>query len=164
MFKKTLKLTSIVLSLATINACASPQYDPTVAYRIGGASFVSQRAVGQAGHVKIGTIIAARDVVIQSQNGSIGSLAGAAIGGLAGSKVGGGSGRIAGSILGAVAGGMAGSAIERNIRQSNGVELIIQLDDGRQMSLIQEKDFPYRTGVKVTVSQYGREFRASPLM
>lgn len=164
MFKKLLRIISLTAATAFFTACASPQYGHTVSQRIGGDSYVSQRIAGQAGHVRIGTVIAARDVIIRAENGQIGSLAGAAIGGLAGSKIGGGSGRIAGSIIGAIAGGTAGSAIERSMRESAGIELVIRLDDGRQMALVQEKDFPYRTGVKVTVSQYGREFRATPLM
>ncbi|OZB78602.1 MAG: hypothetical protein B7X29_04270 [Halothiobacillus sp. 13-55-115] len=67
----------------------------------------------------------------------IGAIGGAVVGGLLGSGVGGGLGRDLATVGGAIGGGVAGSAIEEGVTQQNGVEIVVRLDNGRTVSIVQ---------------------------
>ncbi|HSC62153.1 MAG TPA: hypothetical protein VLD35_00850, partial [Caldimonas sp.] len=48
-----------------------------------------------------------------------------------------GNGAAVATVLGAVVGGVAGNAIERDATKQNGVEIIVQLRDGRRRAVVQ---------------------------
>ena len=76
--------------------------------------------------------------------------------------MGGGSGRVVGAIAGALAGAVIGNTVEQRVRRSEGVELIVRLDSGRQIAVVQELDFPYRPGTRVNLISHGNDLRVSP--
>ncbi|MGC8697579.1 MAG: glycine zipper 2TM domain-containing protein [Halothiobacillus sp.] len=87
--------------------------------------------------VQYGTIERLRGVQIAGSQSPVGMIGGAVVGGLLGSGVGGGLGRDLATVGGAIAGGVAGSAIENNVTQQNGVEIVVRLDNGRTVSIVQ---------------------------
>lgn len=102
--------------------------------------------------VYFGTVLNAADVNIQTETkGVVGGIAGAVLGGVVGSTIGGGSGRAVATTAGALGGAAAGSAIEGNMNIKPGVELEVELDDGRLMIIVQEKDDEYAVGDRIRV-------------
>jgi len=94
------------------------------------------RAVQQ---VKYGVVEDVRLVKIEGTKSPVGSISGAAVGGIAGSSIGGGKGQAIATVLGAVAGGLAGSAAEEAITRTQGVELVIRLEQsGELIAIVQE--------------------------
>ena len=81
----------------------------------------------------------------------MGAVGGAALGGVAGSTIGRGRGQVAGAIGGAVLGGLAGSAIEENATRQPGLEITVQLDNGRMVAVTQAADEPFYPGDRVRV-------------
>ncbi len=97
----------------------------------------SQNNAMQMQTVQYGTIESLRGVQIAGTQSPLGMIGGAVVGGLLGSGVGGGLGRNLATVGGAIAGGVAGSAIENNVTQQNGVEIVVRLDNGRTVSIVQ---------------------------
>lgn len=118
----------------------------------------------QAQEVQYGTIQSIRPVKINGKesNLGVGSIGGAALGGIAGSQIGGGWGRAAGAVGGAVVGGLAGNAIEGKVREQNGIEIQVKLDNGRQLSIVQASEKGFSVGQRVRVLGSGRDARVSP--
>ena len=115
------------------------------------------RSVGEVNHTATGTVIGAREVIIDGRRSPIGTGAGAIIGGVAGSHIGGSRDEnVIGAVAGAVLGGIAGRAIERNVRRQPGVEYTIRGDDGDVFTIVQGTDGPFiREGDRVSII-YGR--------
>ena len=72
-----------------------------------------------------------------------GAVAGAAIGGTAGSA-------ILGGVLGAVGGAIAGTAIDQNSTR-RGIEVVVQKDDGSQVTIAQRDDGDVQMGDRVVI-------------
>lgn len=122
----------------------------------------SRSEVGRAAEVRQGTIQSLRTVRIEGTGSPVGTTAGALLGGIAGSSVGGGTGRRAATVVGAVGGGMAGAAAEELATRSDGIEFIIQLDNGRTLAVVQEPDgTPWQIGQRVRVLEIGGRYRVS---
>ena len=101
-----------------------------------------------------GTVLRVADVKIQTEtSGAVGAVAGAVMGGMVGSTIGGGGGKRVATTAGALGGAAAGSAAEQKLKTKAGVELEVELDDGRLMVIVQEKDDQYRVGDRIRVIQ-----------
>jgi len=99
-----------------------------------------------------GTVLNVADVNIQTETkGVVGGIAGAVLGGVVGSTIGGGSGRTVATTAGALGGAAAGSKIEEKSKIKPGVELEVELDDGRIRVIVQEKDDEYAVGDRIRV-------------
>lgn len=96
--------------------------------------------VQSAQEVQLGTVVMLHEVLIEGTKTNIGTAAGAAVGTIAArnrrNSIG---GQIAG-VIGAVIGGMAGAAAEEAITRKKGLELTVELDNGRTISVVQEAD------------------------
>jgi outer membrane lipoprotein SlyB len=103
--------------------------------------------------VYYGTVLAVADVTIAGQESGAGAVGGAVVGGIVGSTIGGGRGRRLATTGGALAGAAAGSAAERSASQKAGLEIEVELDDGRIMVIVQEKDDEYAVGDRVRIVQ-----------
>ncbi len=102
--------------------------------------------------VYYGTVLNVADVKIQTETkGVVGGIAGAVLGGVVGSTIGGGSGRTVATTVGALGGAAAGSKIEEKTKIKPGVELEVELDDGRIRVIVQEKDDEYAVGDRIRV-------------
>ncbi len=105
----------------------------------------------EAQDVRLGYVESVRQVLIEGTKSGVGTVGGAALGGLAGSTIGKGRGQVAGAIGGAVLGGLAGSAIEENATRQPGLEITVQLDNGRMLAVTQAADEPFYPGDRVRV-------------
>ena len=118
----------------------------------------------QVQSVEFGTVEDTRFVVIEGTKSPIGTIAGAAVGGVAGSSVGGGKGAQVAAVIGAVAGGLAGAAAEEGLTKSQGVELVIRMNDSdKVISVVQgyEANNPLQIGDKVRILYVNGETRVA---
>ncbi|MCB1615435.1 MAG: glycine zipper 2TM domain-containing protein [Pseudomonadales bacterium] len=90
--------------------------------------------------VQEGTVIAVKPVVIEGSRSVAGQAAGAVIGGVSGHAVGGGSGQNLATAVGAVAGSVLGQMTEERLTRAQGLELLVRLNNGETIAVIQESD------------------------
>ncbi|MFZ0130935.1 MAG: glycine zipper 2TM domain-containing protein [Desulfobacterales bacterium] len=96
-----------------------------------------------------GTVLRVSDVQIQGNQTGVGAVGGAVVGGIVGSTIGGGRGRTLATTGGALAGAAGGSAIEQRRATRPGLEIEVELDDGRIMVIVQERDDDFVVGDRV---------------
>jgi len=101
--------------------------------------------------VRFGVVESVRPVRISPHDTGVGTAGGAALGAVAGSNVGGGNGQIAGAIGGAILGGIIGNSIEHSANEQQGLEITVQLDSGRYISVVQGAEEPFRPGERVRI-------------
>jgi outer membrane lipoprotein SlyB len=112
--------------------------------------------------VKTGVVEGVRQVRLEGTDSKVGSIAGGVVGGVAGSEVGGGKGAAVGAVLGAVAGGVAGAAAEEAITRKPGIEIIVRLDAGRTIAVVQEDTGEtFARGDRVRVLESGGQARVT---
>ena len=149
-------LTAISISLLTLGltGCVSGLQGSTY----------SRSEARQVQKVEFGTVLSTNPVVIEGKQSGAGQLPGAIIGGVAGSSVGEGKGQQIFTILGAVGGAVVGSMIEEQTTQTQGLELTINMDSGKTLSIVQEVDNVnvFREGQRVRVLTQGALARVSP--
>ncbi len=90
--------------------------------------------------VKVGTVIAVDDVLIEGTKTPIGAAAGTIAGGVIGAGSGDSSGDRVRGVIGAVVGGVVGAAAEEGFTRRKGQEITIELDGGDVISIVQEAD------------------------
>lgn len=106
----------------------------------------------QAHTVDTGTVASAKAVIIQDSDPPVvGGAIGGVSGGVLGSTIGGGSGQDVATIAGALAGAVIGAAIEHKAGTKNGLEIVVNLDSGRTIVVVQEADVPMVPGDRVRV-------------
>ena len=130
-----------------------------------GPNTVAGDEVGQTATVERGSLVSLREMELEGGNSGIGAGAGAIAGGIGGSFLGGGNRASAlGAIGGAVIGGIAGLAAEEAVTSGRGVELLIELDSGRTVAVVQGLDpnrpLDLRPGDRVLVI-YGKTTRVT---
>ena len=139
----------IVLPLCTLYGCMrniSPD-----SYAVG--------SVGQVNRAVRGKVISARIVNILGSQSGAGTTAGAAAGGVAGSAIGGAAREnIIGAIGGAVVGGIIGSITEEGATQQQGMEYVVETENGSLITVVQGTDPCLNIGDKVIVI-YGQRSR-----
>jgi outer membrane lipoprotein SlyB len=112
--------------------------------------------------VKMGTIESLRQVRLEGTDSGVGAIAGGAVGGIAGSTVGGGRGSMVGAVLGAVAGGLAGAAGEEAATRKPGVEIVVRIDFGRTIAIVQEdKGENFKVGERVRILESSGQARVT---
>ncbi len=140
---KRILIVGVISTIALVAGCAQPG--------LGGGSYARSQVRGEQS-VRLGTIEAVRDVIIDGRDTGTGTLAGAAVGGVAGSTLGSGNrASAAGAIAGAVVGGLVGNSIEKGASDRRGVEVTIRLENGQVIAVTQEKDEEFRTGDRVRI-------------
>ena len=107
----------------------------------------------QALTVYTGTVLNVAEVEIQAQQTGAGAVIGAVTGGIVGSTIGGGRGTRLATTAGALGGAAAGSAAESARGRRVGLEIQVELDDGRIMVIVQEKDDEFIVGDRIRVLQ-----------
>ena len=145
---------TLLVSLAFIAGCAGGL----------GATTYSRSEAGRVGTVQHGTILSLRPVRIEGTKSNIGTAAGAVAGGIAASGLSGGKTGAVAAVIGAVAGGLLGSATEEGLTRTDGVEIGLKMDDGREISVVQALDpnEVLRVGDKVRVLYSGGKARVAP--
>jgi outer membrane lipoprotein SlyB len=126
-------------------------------------STYSRSEARQVQDVAFGRILNTKPVVIEGNRSGAGQLPGAVVGGIAGSSMGDGKGQQIFTVLGAVGGAILGQQIEERATRVQGLELTIQLDSGRTLSIVQEVDSvdAFREGQRVRVLTQGQLARVS---
>jgi outer membrane lipoprotein SlyB len=112
--------------------------------------------------VKMGVVESVRQVRLEGTDSGVGTIAGGVVGGVAGSELGGGKGAAIGAVLGAVAGGVAGKATEEVVTRKPGLEIVVRLDSGRTIAVVQEDaGESFARGDRVRVLESGGQARVT---
>jgi outer membrane lipoprotein SlyB len=123
---------------------------------------VSQSQVGVAKTLAMGRIVSSEPVGISGQKTNLGQMGGAGVGGIAASGGRYDTGGLIAGAVGAVAGAVVGQAVEEVATREEGQRLIIQMDDGRMIEIVQTaKDGYFREGDRVQVAEGGAESTVS---
>lgn len=101
--------------------------------------------------VETGVVESVKWVRIEGTQSPFGVLAGALIGGVLGSTIGSGSGRAVATAVGAVAGGAVGAAAEEDMTRKDALEIVVSLDSGETIVIVQEADMDIRPGDRVKI-------------
>lgn len=119
----------------------------------------SKGQVRRAYTVYNATVIDIRVVEIEGRSTRVGTLGGAWIGSTAARSLGSGRGsRIAGAV-GGVAGAVAGQGIEKEITGEQGLELLLNLENGETVAVVQGADIEFEVGEPVRVLRDDRSAR-----
>lgn len=111
----------------------------------------SRRDVQRAWKVEQATVADVNEVVIDGRSTAIGRVGGGAIGYTLGRGVGHGHGTSIAGAVGAVAGAVAGEQIEKGARTQKGYEIVVELDNGGSIAVVQPADQTFATGERVRV-------------
>lgn len=127
-----------------------------------GCTFPSSRHVIPASQANVlqaidtGTVVTVREVAIEGQRSNLGLYGGGLMGGAAASGIGSGVGSAVASAAGAVGGAIIGQATEELATRKSAQEIIVRLDSGRQVVIVQEAtDGYFREGDRVRVMNGG---------
>jgi outer membrane lipoprotein SlyB len=101
--------------------------------------------------VELGIVEHVREVRIEGTKSGLGAAIGSVVGGIAGSEVGHGSTSDIATVLGAAGGGAAGAATEEAATRQKGLEITVELDNGRLIAITQSADEPFNVGDRVRV-------------
>jgi outer membrane lipoprotein SlyB len=123
--KKVMSMRLITLCFAAVLALSACTNSTSGTY--------SGRDVGQVIETSEGTVVSSRLVEVRGgENSNTGALAGAAVGATTGAVVAKGqSASIAAGVIGGLIGAGAGYLIEESARSREGIEYVVQMDDGR---------------------------------
>jgi outer membrane lipoprotein SlyB len=110
--------------------------------------------------VAYGTIESVRPVRLSEDKPIEGIFAGAAIGGILGESI--GNGGIGATLLGTVAGGFAGNAIQRKVSHKDAQEIVIRLDNGSSIAVVQPGLQDFQPGQRVRVLTGPKGSRVEP--
>lgn len=129
-------------------------------------SSYSARDIGVPIETSQATVVASRVVEVRGEPGAIGPLAGGAAGAtVAGVSVGSGSGSTIAAVLGGLLGAGAGYLAERQVASGEGIEYVLETDDGRTITLVQNREpeeQPLADGTPVLVQVGSRYSRVLP--
>jgi outer membrane lipoprotein SlyB len=118
--------------------------------------------VGQAIETAPGSVVASRIVNVSDEPGLVGAGAGAAVGAAGGNLA------VAGpaGLLVAIVAGLVGAAIgymaEKQMKDRDGIEYVLEMDDGRLVTLVQNRESdeqPLPQGARVLVQLNGQYTR-----
>ena len=163
-----LKITTLAAAALALGGCATMDGRPYYSSSGYGSSYYGQDYYGYGSQatqaVYYGRVESVRTVAVQDRDGvGAGAVIGALVGGAIGNQIGDGSGRTAATIGGALAGGYIGNRIQDS-QPSNrmGVEVVVRLDNGQRIAVIQDGRYRFYEGQRVRVSGSGRDFQVVP--
>jgi outer membrane lipoprotein SlyB len=126
----------------------------------------SARDIGVPIETTQATVVASRMVEVKGEPGAIGPLAGGAAGAtVAGVSIGSGSGSTIAAVLGGLLGAGAGYLAERQISSGEGIEYVLETEDGRTITLVQNREpeeQPLSDGTPVLIQVGSRYSRILP--
>ena len=140
---------SVLVATALLAGCAHPS---GTTYEAGD--------VGRTIETAQGSVVSSRVVKVSGQTNAVGPVAGGALGAAGSALAFQGSGLVA--VIGGVLGAGVGYLAQRQLNNREGIEYVLQMDDGRTVTLVQnreseEQPLPDGTPVLVQVSgQYTR--------
>ncbi|MCG8638048.1 MAG: glycine zipper 2TM domain-containing protein [Desulfobacterales bacterium] len=99
-----------------------------------------------------GTVESVKLVTIEAGEKPVaGTVIGGVAGGVLGSTIGSGSGSKVGAVVGSLAGAAAGAAAEKNMGTRQGIEIVVDQDNGQKIVVVQEADVQLSPGDRVRV-------------
>jgi outer membrane lipoprotein SlyB len=101
--------------------------------------------------VENGLVEQVKAVKIEGTRSGAGAVGGGVAGGVLGSTIGSGRGSTIAAVAGALAGAAAGAAAEEQITKADGLEILVRLDSGRLVTVVQENDVAFAPGDRVQV-------------
>ncbi len=101
--------------------------------------------------VRHGEVLMVVPVVIDGQATQLGLVAGGAIGYAIGDKIDGRGQSHVGGAVGAVTGAIVGQAIEKEITKQDGLEITIEMDNGKVIAIVQAATVGFAEGERVRV-------------
>lgn len=152
---KSFKMSTLVIAmLAMMHGAAHADWGSNDGepYNRSGDSFAKGEAL-KAGEVADGVIVAVRPVMLEASQTAVttGTLAGGGLGALGGSKFGKGKGKIVTGVLGGIVGAGVGQAMGEAVSERHAGELVVQLEQGRKIFIVQEDGMRFQPGDKVFV-------------
>jgi outer membrane lipoprotein SlyB len=127
------------------------------------ASSVRKPALERQPSMQFGVIRTIRSVRVAPEQTGAGIAGGAVLGGVLGNKIGKGKGRKLATVLGALAGGAAGAGVESRVRARRMDELVVALDSGRAITIVQPEQLDLTAGDRVAVRLLDGELHATRL-
>lgn len=139
----SLKYVSVSLLAVVLLAAGCTNYS---------ANTYSGSQVRSAQTVEYGTVESVMPVTLEEDRAPVlGTAAGGVVGGLVGNMFGGGNGRTLATIAGAALGAGAGYAGEKAITKQSGLEIMVRLENGQMLSIVQAADQSFAPGERVRV-------------
>ncbi len=105
----------------------------------------------QVEDVEEGVLESVELAMIRKDGTIVGTAGGTVLGAIAASTIGGGTGKQIATVGGAVIGGLLGHYFEQGITDKNALKLVIKLDSGEKVVIIQEADVSFQKGERVNV-------------
>lgn len=130
---------TLVFAIPLVTGCASSR----------SGKVYSRDAARTAQYVYYGTVLRVEEVTIEGTQSGVGAVSGGVLGGVVGNTIGGGSGNVVATVAGAVGGMLVGAATEKAVTNKKGLEIEVELDDGRLMVVVQEDDAQYVVGDRI---------------
>ena len=148
------KIISLATFICLFTSCANPSLKPDT---------YDRDSVQKVSNVLYGEIVSLKKVTIEGETKS-GTIVGGLVGAAAGSQV---SDSKPESEIGAVIGGAIGATlggnVSKNIQSVEGIQLTINMDDGRTISVVQEtSQYSFSIGDLVEVISTKGKTRVSP--
>ena len=143
----------VVLMLA-VAACSHPS---STTYR--------ETEVGQTIEMAPGSVVSSRIVEVSGEPGFVGPGAGAAVGAVGGATAVRGPAQLLVGLVGGLVGAGAGYMAEKGLKDREGIEYVLEMDDGRLVTLVQNRDSeeqPLPDGSRVLVQLNGQYTRVIP--
>ena len=119
---------------------------------------VSQRGTTYSRHdtqrswtVREATVVQIVEATIEGQHSAIGTFGGGYIGNSVGRTVGAGAGSTIAGAVGAVAGAIAGKQTEKAVTREKAWELLVEMQGGETLAIVQPADQTFGEGEKVRV-------------
>jgi outer membrane lipoprotein SlyB len=148
------RTTGCVALMVSIAACSHPS-----------STTYGDSEVGQTIETAQGSVVSSRVVDVAGEPGFIGAGAGAAVGAAGGGLAVNGPASLLVAIVGGLVGAGIGYMAEQQISDRDGVEYLLQMDDGRLVTLVQNREDdeqPLADGTPVLVQLNGQYTRVMP--
>lgn len=105
----------------------------------------------QAEDVEEGIVESVEPAVIRKDGTIVGQVGGAVIGGIAASTIGGGKGKQIATTGGVILGGLLGHFLEQGVTDRDALKIVVKLDNGEKLVIVQEADVPFQPNERVNV-------------
>jgi outer membrane lipoprotein SlyB len=137
-----------VVLMVSVAACSHPS-----------STTYGDTEVGQAIETAPGSVVSSRIVNVSDEPGLFGVGAGAAIGAAGGNLAVAGPAGLLVAIVGGLVGAGIGYMAEKPMKDRDGIEYVLEMDDGRLVTLVQNREAdeqPLPDGARVLVQLHGR--------
>ena len=147
------KSLNFIFFIFLVSGCSLTSYQPGI---------VESSDAGKIQSVLLGTLLKIDEVVIEGNRDLGGLFSGATVGADLGSDN--DKAPVAAGVIGALIGSAIGSEVGANINKVNALELTIELDSGRLVSIVQEasSEFALIEGQRVKITKTSNRSRVSP--